>query len=139
MIATLQDLVSAVESSNNPKIWRFEPNYKPSQSGLSNIKKYYKGLSNATYNIVLASSWGLYQIMGDNLYNMGLQVSIMDYLDDVNLQGEYYKKYVTSRNIDYSLAEIISNPASRDNFSLRYNGSIGYGVVLVDTYNRLKS
>lgn len=139
MITTLSQLVARVESSGRPGALRLEPLYKPSQAALAICARYNPGLSLATREMICRTSWGLYQVMGDNLYLQGLETSILDFWKDEGAQLGAFKRYVVRRGIDYTLDEILTDKKKREHFALRYNGSIKYAARLIEIYNSLKA
>lgn len=134
MIQTISELIAQAESNNRLSALRFEPSYHPTEYAYPKITKYHPGLSKSTYDTILASSWGKYQIMGDNLYMLGLRSTILDFWQDETLQDQYFNGFIKSREIDFTLEEILNDKEKRDKFSHRYNGSTVYGERLVGIY-----
>lgn len=136
-ILTLADLVAAVESGNNQFAIRYEPNFVPSALAVKRCQNSQNGFcSVATAKIICASSWGKYQIMGENIYGLlNLSFSIGKFLSDPDSQREIFDSFLTKKNINFSLAEILSDQAKRDSFSIKYNGSLQYGQRLLGVYH----
>jgi len=121
MITTLAQLIAQAESSNNAQALRFEPNYSANDANILAIKILHK-CNNSTASTLASMSWGLYQIMGDNLAKMGLSVSLIDYLNSPDIQDDYFLRYCVLNGINYSLSEIQSDRQKLLNFATRYNG-----------------
>lgn len=138
MITTLSQLTSLAESGHRLDAVRLEKNYRPTQSAFALIKAAHKGLSFETYEMILQSSWGKFQIMGDNLYLLGLKVSVIQYCTDDAMQEIYYIKYCASRNIAYTLHEVLADREKLNNYSRRYNGSVKYADRLLSLYEANK-
>lgn len=120
-ISTLANLIAFVESSNERSAMRHEPLYKPS---IANIALLANALhcTQDTAGIICATSWGLYQIMGDNLVSQGLRTWPADYCADVNVQLLHFSEFCNRAGIDYSLSDVVSDPVKRLNFATHYNG-----------------
>jgi hypothetical protein len=118
-IKTLAELVAKAESGDNPWAVRFEPLWRTQHYPL--IVGANK-CSAATALVLGACSWGFYQIMGDNLYGLGLSVPLGAYMADAALQAEFFQKFCTGRGIFISLETFIGNEALALNFCHHYNG-----------------
>lgn len=120
----ISDLIAQVESNNNQYALRFEPAYNPHALNVTDYAKRHN-VSQATARMCLASSWGLYQIMGDNLYSYGLQISLPNYACSVQVQKLYFTTFLTRNNL-YNLTADYQNFISSDDnlaeFAKVYNG-----------------
>lgn len=139
MITDISQLVAQAESSGRISAIRHEPAYRPDERAFKLAKIYHPGLSRTTYAMLLASSWGLYQIMGDNLFLLGLKVSLLDYWKDADMQAVFFHKYCASRNIAFTLEEILTDLDRRRLFARKYNGSYEYAIRLMQVYEQNKS
>lgn len=110
MITTLSQLIAKSESNSTISAVRFEPAYHPDTRAFSLAQKAMPGLSYATYEMFLACSFGLYQIMGDNLYLLGLDKPLSVYWNDADMQADFFNRFCTQRRIAYSLTEVINDP-----------------------------
>lgn len=120
----IYDLISALESDNNQYAMRVEPAYSPSSSNIFNYAIRHS-VSQHTAAICLSSSWGLFQIMGENLYNEGLQISLPHYCCLPDLQKQYFQIYLKKNNLfelTQNFSEFISNTQSVEIFAKAYNG-----------------
>lgn len=137
MITTLSQLTAIVESNEINCAVRIEPAYRPDLTvALPLIRKHHPGrLSHATYEMILRCSWGRFQIMGDNLYKLGLKVSVIEYCNDADMQEIFYYRYCESRKIAYTLEEVLSDRKKLENYAWRYNGSRAYANRLQSVYD----
>jgi hypothetical protein len=137
MITLLSQLVAAVESGGNPYAIRFEPAHTPSSLHIATMATIAK-CSVTTAKILCACSFGLYQIMGDELVSMGLLVSPLAFCADVNAQLRYFNLYLSLDHIDdYTLSDILTDQTKREHFAALYNGPgnvAGYSQRLLDVY-----
>lgn len=91
--AVVLTAIVTIESSWNPKVMRFEPNFvwlsKPQEYALKN------GLDAATERICQRCSWGLGQIMGGTCRGLGFDGFLPDLLDpslNMDYMILYYNK-----------------------------------------------
>ena len=120
-INTLANLIAFVESDNNPNAMRYEPTYTASQSNIALLVKAI-GCSAWTSRIILSSSWGLYQIMGENLVNQGFRGWPGDYCSNSDVQLLHFNEFCESAKIAYTLDNVINDASMRLNFATHYNG-----------------
>lgn len=136
MITNISQLIAQVESNGNINALRFEPAYHPDPRAFLPARTALPGMSFQTYETILATSWGLYQIMGDNLYLLGLKVPILEYWKDPDLQAVYFNRFCVGRNISYSLDEVLNDDKKRQDFAHHYNGNtIGYSTRMLKVYH----
>jgi hypothetical protein len=120
-IKTLANLIATVESSNNPRAVRFEPTHKPQQRFIALLVDAIH-CSEDTARMFCMSSWGLYQIMGDELVSQGFRGWPGDYCENQDVQLLHFSEFCSAAGIDYSLADVVSDSAKRLNFATHYNG-----------------
>lgn len=137
MITTLSQLIAQTESAGKISALRFEPKFKPSQTNVLKCAGFNK-VSVQTAEVICASSWGLYQLMGENLYSFGYQGTILDFWKNPDLQLDYFNLHNKLRYIDFTLDEVITDPVKRTKFATRYNGSAMYADRMLSIYNQLK-
>lgn len=138
MISSISQLVAQVESGGNQWAVRFEPSYHPDAKAFLNARVAMPGLSFVTYETLLACSWGQFQIMGDNLYMLGLKVSLQEYCSDPAMQEMFFLRFCAQRNIAYTLDEILNDDAKRQDFAHHYNGNtIGYSTRMLSVYHAI--
>lgn len=135
----LKSLIAQVESSNNQFAVRYESSYfgRVKNSDLCSRRW---NCTFTTARFLLSCSWGLYQIMGENLVNLGLSESPIKYCNDRILQDAMFAQYCLVNHCDYSLSDIINNESKRIDFAKKYNG-VGnfenYSNLLMGVYNEL--
>jgi hypothetical protein len=137
MITTLSELIAQTESANKPFALRFEPHYQPSQANVLKCA----AMNQCTYptaEMICRCSWGLFQIMGDNLYSLGLDMSISQYWTDTDIQATYFHRFLAAKKIDFELDEILADKSVRERFASKYNGSLLYAERLMNIYNQYK-
>lgn len=132
MIQTLNDLIAQVESGNNPWAMRFEPAFTPSTGAIAIARKMMLA-SDATLRTICATSWGKYQIMGENLYSAhssshGVLTAIKlwpgEFMASVGVQDSFFSMLLTIWGINFPLADVVSEQSdvARLAFARRYNG-----------------
>ena len=97
----LSHLIGLVESGLSPHAIRFEEHlykkYKERKVKVSVIATFNGFCSIDTAYMIASTSWGIYQILGWNLYyKCDLHVSIGEYLSDISLQTETFKRFFKS-------------------------------------------
>lgn len=141
MISTLSDLIAQAESSNNPFAVRFEPLHTPAPAFISRMVVV-AACSTETARVLCSTSWGLYQIMGDELMAKGLNMSPVAFCGSAQTQYSMFNAVLLEKGLStYTLMDIIGNSAARANFAAKYNGPgavAQYSQYLLDTYNKFK-
>lgn len=141
MISTLSQLIATAESNNRQYAMRFEPGFNSTPDTLAlhncmtaNVCTY------ATAKIICSSSWGLFQIMGDELYRRGLiDCAIGEYMADPTKQYDVFGKFIAEKGIAYNLGDIVNDAVKREHFAALYNGNGPvYGAYLMRIYNGAK-
>ena len=82
-------------------------------------------------------SWGLYQIMGDNLVGMGLDISPIEYCSNQDMQFKFFWRYCSNENIAFTLDEVLQDRTKREKFAKLYNGPgnyVNYAQRMLDVY-----
>ena len=139
MISTLSQLISRAESGNNLYAVRFEPAFTPSQLAIENCARY-NNCTQATAKAICAMSFGLYQIMGEELYRRGiLKGPVTLYANSAEAQLSAFNTLISEKGINYTLQQVLTVPACRENFAHHYNGNAdAYGTYLLATYQKYK-
>lgn len=133
MTTTISQLVAQIESANIPYLIRFEPGFKPSQQAINNcIAAHKPGFMNrATAEMICCSSWGAFQIMGENLYTIcEMQAPISHFLIDTDRQERAFFTFIRKRNIAYSVEQLRTDESLRVRFARVYNGSAAYAAKI---------
>ena len=128
----LSEVVAQVESSGNPLAMRYEPAWNPQNE--MNAQHYATGgwIDEPTAAMICKTSWGKYQIMGDNLYGaLGYDGTIVDFLNNPLRQLRYFQAFL--RTIGF--ADVVFNAMSEADkvaFGAAYNGN---GPVYAQSLN----
>ena len=132
MTPTLDAVIAQVESSNNPRCLRFEDHLygvwsSPLKTGvqntvLANIRRL-NVCSLPTAEMIACTSWGRYQLLGQNLYDpCRCQLDIVSYLYGEDEQRNCFDLFLKSRRIDFTLDQIVADEPTRTHFITVYNG-----------------
>lgn len=133
MISIISELVAKVESNGIPYAMRFEPKFTVSPQAVNNCIRAYKPLqiSRATAEMICLTSWGKFQIMGENLYTIcGLQGDVNAFMSNEELQEACFQTFIEKRGINFTLEDIRQDAGKMNLFARRYNGSSEYAVTL---------
>jgi len=83
-------------------------------------------------------SFGLFQIMGNNLISLGLSINVFQYCNSVAAQDQMFSRYCIRNNCEYSIDEFINDESKRIDFARKYNGPAHpevYAQRIIDIYN----
>jgi hypothetical protein len=135
MITSLSQLIAMAESSNNIHASRFEPAFTPSDLAVSRCVAANKCTA-ATAKVICATSYGKYQILGEELYRREIITTpIFVYANDEAAQDNSFNVFIAQKHIVYTLQQILTIQADRDNFAHLYNGNAAaYGPYLLRVY-----
>jgi hypothetical protein len=138
------DLIARIESSGNPRALRFEPgvfanlssgNLTPAHARIVSTIQDAHHCNVATAKVIYSTSYGLFQLMGFNLYDESdspIQTDVFGYCSDPLAQVAKFDAFVTKRGIAYTSAELASDPTKRGTFARIYNGDpVAYGAAIV--------
>ena len=137
---TLADLIAQVESGGNHFASRFEPAHEPRISFINQMVSIAK-CNFVTAKILCSMSFGLYQIMGDELMDLDLTRHPFDYAGDITLQAEFFNRYCIRNNCEYTLDDVINDESKRLDFARKYNGPgnvEAYAQRIIDIYEAIK-
>jgi len=109
----INEVIKTIESSNNKYAFRFEEKlyflHRASKTNLSKILKRIRMInqcSNDTALAICSTSWGLYQILGINIYGIcGYDKSIVDFLKNVDDQEKVFKIFCDIQKLDLEKTE----------------------------------
>ncbi len=124
MSETLAKVIAAVESGPFPYAMRFEPVVYARTSPLAVVSAAMKAnrCNKVTAQVILSSSWGLFQIMGFNLYgSLGVTIAIGPYLFDSEQQFNAFKAFVKLNGFDPDNFDF-GNDTLIQAFARSYNG-----------------
>lgn len=130
---TLADVIGSIESDDHPARLRFEPALyariaagylAPQYSALVRAIQIANVCSAQTACMIAATSWGEWQILGENIYAppCNYKNSIAQYLDTIEDQRLTFNRFITARNINYDLATISASPDLARRIATVYNG-----------------
>lgn len=124
MSDTLARVIATVESGPFPYAMRFEPvvyaRTSP-QAALANAMTA-NHCNKVTAQVILATSWGLFQIMGFNIYGpLALPIAIGPYLFDSETQFDTFGKFVRLNGFDPANFDF-TDEATLERFGRSYNG-----------------
>lgn len=126
---TTAEIIAEIESGNNPLAYRYEGGWRLSRPELLDdyAKKFRLSIPSA--KVLFMSSWGKYQIMGENLIAFGYDKTFFEFLFDEPAQDFYFRKFLVKKGIDFTSEEMRYNKLLINNFSLKYNGSVNAQYV----------
>lgn len=77
----------------------------------------------STARMIACTSWGRYQLLGMNIYGLcKCVVPVVHFIESAELQRDCLATFLCQRGIDFTLEEIVADPAKREKFISRYNG-----------------
>lgn len=120
----IADLVALVESANEPYAMRYEPEFMPNLSFVTEYAKQCR-VSYATAHVCLSTSWGKYQIMGNNLWSFGMSISMPEYCANVKTQDKYFQIFLIKTGLEQITKDyqsFISDESKMMVFASKYNG-----------------
>lgn len=135
MITTLSQLVAKVESANCAHALRHEPGFTKyvTPQGIANCIAGHRPayMNRTTAEMICKTSFGTYQIMGENIYTVcGFKRSIAEFFDSDAIQLACFQAFIKGRGINYTLEQIKESRELRERFARRYNGSVAYAETL---------
>ncbi len=136
----LAKVIASIESSNNPRALRFEPAVFrdiTSRALIDPIENEIMSLHECdhdTASVIYSTSFGLFQIMGFNIWgDLDYNKTFFDFVSDETAQYNMFEKFLTENQIAFDLSDLLNNKDNLDRFSTVYNGSVSYGVSIVET------
>jgi hypothetical protein len=139
---TLAAVVALVESRNNPNAMRFEPDLYhriqtrlrllPIDSLILDMRRrvaLIHGCSFDTACMILATSWGKFQLLGENIYDSQIlpgrypyNCTVVQFLNSPPLQEVMFNSFLVRRGIDFTIFGIMDDESLRNAFIEVYNG-----------------
>jgi N-acetylmuramidase len=128
--AKLALIIAQVESNTNKYALRFEPEVyehirmNPSAEQIKLVRSIAQAnmCTTPTAEIIYSTSWGLFQLMGFNIYAQGWTQSIGLYLEDIEEQNLSFDRFVEAKKISFTWDELKNSPQSLEHFATEYNG-----------------
>ena len=129
----LAAIIAQVESNDNPQTLRYEPGLMAQWAAMNPVRSAIltsiSGLhdcSHDTAHMIACTSWGRYQILGENLYERGLvNVTVFAYVADPKLERLAFDAFLIRKEIGFALQDIIDDETKRAKFIAAYNGPAG--------------
>lgn len=122
----LANIIARIESSNMLSAVRFEPDvFSQNTFSLASLRQKIARenfCSLDTAKVISATSYGLYQLMGYNLYGLGFDQPVLYFWNSAKLQLEYFEKFLEREQINYSWNYLKSNKNALMEFAAKYNG-----------------
>lgn len=134
------DIIASIESNNRMDAVRFEPLHRPKESFIAQMMQQC-ACNRATAIVLCSSSWGLFQIMGDNLLWLGWKQSPMAFcFAGRTTQEAIFTTFLERNHIDFTVGQL-HDKTLRDHFASLYNGSGNvdvYSQKILETMNHLE-
>lgn len=131
---TIAELIALAESDNNSQAIRYEPAFNSDAATIEKCRKA-NNCNSATAAQLCKMSFGKYQMMAYNLYFYGYSKSVFDFVNSDNDQLQAFTSFLVRRGINFSLNDILTNPAILAKFSRTYNGNAElYSKHLIAVY-----
>jgi hypothetical protein len=128
---SLARIIARVESSGNISAVRFEPTVYDGLSLNDREQSLIEKIaalnicSHDTARVIFSSSYGLYQIMGFNVYQLGFDVPILAFWQSDEVQLRCLQKFLNNHQINLPWSTLKDDPAKLGDFAARYNGPNG--------------
>jgi hypothetical protein len=125
----IYEAIRQVESSGNYLAVRFEPNLYYGTSGEWQFSKCqliqnYNVCDKATARCIACTSFGAFQLLGVNIYDMGYTSSIFNYVNDAATQYNIAEKFFNSLNSPFSFTSSVEEQTFEEliSFATKWNG-----------------
>lgn len=132
---TVASLIAHIESGGRADAVRFEPRLYAHTLGLPAVMgriTVANKCSIETARVIYSTSFGLYQIMGFNIYiPHGFNKSIFAFVNDIDAQNDVFNDYLIRKNIAYSV-DALRIKANAITFARAYNGSDAYADKILE-------
>ncbi len=145
----LMKVIGQIESSNFRFAMRFEPaiheqvstGARGNDNFIDNIIQKimaYNYCDEITAEVIYSTSYGLYQIMGFNLYSdLNIAASVGYYMASAGIQQTTFEQFLDLNGINFTLSEMLADKEKLDKFALTYNGSLAYADNIIKTAKQL--
>lgn len=133
MAYDLATVIKAIESGNNPHAVRFEPaayqdwDWVPAMDRIQLKHK----CSKDTAKMLACTSFGLYQLMGVNIFDPRYPKDpetpldppdVFAFVADVGMQDVLFEAFLRAKSINYTLNDLLSDDVKMAAFVRAYNG-----------------
>lgn len=144
-LARLARIISWVETKNSIRAMRFERRvfnkvtnlpYGPVLTAITAAHN--NAISNDTARALYSMSFGVYQIMGFNLWgSLGYKRDMYTFLSSTEDQYEMFAELIKRDGIYYSIDDLKNNKDKRTSFAIKYNGAASYGDLILSAIQHL--
>ena len=125
----LARVIAQVESSGQICAVRFEPSVYadcPQSSGIVSKIARLNFCDIQTARVIYSTSYGLYQIMGFNLYGgLGYENPILQFWENAGEQEKMFTQFLNDNEIDFTWKALKDSPDLLRHFAATYNGDAG--------------
>lgn len=125
MTVTVSQVIGRLESNDDYKALRFEPDYEWLNLEIVNrCRRAHEPsiINHTTANALCRFSYGRFQIMGGLLYEYGFSVPLRDFLSSPSIQQIWFEEVLNKKEINFSLDELMNDDNKLLKFAHRYNG-----------------
>lgn len=81
--------------------------------------------SHHTARMIAATSWGSYQLMGFNIYELGWASDIFEFVSDQVKQADLFGLFLNAHSINFAWVDLLADETKRAVFIHGYNGPAG--------------
>jgi hypothetical protein len=126
--SALMSVIRRVESNDEISALRFEPAVFSGLSMYSTEKSLIDRIAaanNCSFNtarVIFSSSFGLYQLMGFNIYSVGYKGTILDFWNSAPWQDQIFTAFLNANRINVSWVALKQDRAKLLAFARIYNG-----------------
>jgi hypothetical protein len=132
--SSLAKIIAHIESAGDQYALRFEPavyaEYMKDSSSIDTLLEHISAenvCTRATSQVIASTSFGLYQIMGENLYAQGWHSGkVGAYIANYLAQTVSFSRFLDYRKLPTSWEALRNSPGDLAHFAERYNGSAAY-------------
>ena len=125
----LQNVIARIESSGDPFALRFEPAVYAGDVAPSVAARIatLHGADYETGRVIASTSWGLFQIMGFNLWAgaHAYNGTLYEFCADTIAQRLAFETFLADRGMNFTLAELLADEHKMLAFTTAYNGDGG--------------
>ena len=132
-MSDLASVIKAIESGGNPHAVRFEPVAYQDWAwvpAMDRIQVKHK-CSKDTAKMIACTSWGLYQLMGVNIFDPRYPKDaetpldppdVFAFVGDTGMQDLLFAAFLRAKGLNYTLEELLADDVKMAAFARAYNG-----------------
>jgi hypothetical protein len=141
----LAAIIRNVESSGRLSAVRFEPGIHNSlaqlDSNLPLIEKIagFNACNIDTAKIIFSSSFGLWQMMGFNVYSYEFDNPILKFWESELVQRSIYDAFIVRNDINFSWREMLGDRTKLEKFARIYNGPANVSQYISSMYTAARN